>query len=159
MTDRAGAGYSQLALKPATRSGGGGKTAREFLDILVDGKSLYEEFRSTGHDLISCLGWGSLKAHQESVDRLLLRAAPDFKNGRNSLFVCPECGGLDCGAISILITMDAVEVRWKDFGYENTYDEETPLLGSYAHLPELRFRRADYESVLTESLKNLKLPG
>src|SRR4029453_9807139 len=148
---------SKLELRPATRRGGGGKTHRDFLDFVVDGKSLYEEFCSRGLDFISCLGGGSIESHRGSVDRLLLREKSDFEDNRYSIFICPECGDLGCGAISIKIAVDGDLIVWDAFGYENNYDPETPLLDNYRDLKAIRFDHATYEAVLMESLQNVKL--
>lgn len=38
--------------------------------------------------------------------------------------MCPECGDLDCGTISVAISRDGEAIVWEEFGFENTYEAE-----------------------------------
>jgi len=74
-----------------------------FLDFVLDGKSLFETLGAP--DLVSCLAWfPAIDAVAKDVDRLLLRAPADFPNDRRSLYVCPACGDIGCGAVTVVIT-------------------------------------------------------
>ncbi|MEH2541929.1 hypothetical protein V1278_005049 [Bradyrhizobium sp. AZCC 1577] len=54
----------------------------------------------------------------------------DVRDGgghRVSLFVCPECGDLACGAITVFVSRNDVVVQWSDFAYDNGYEAGTKL--------------------------------
>jgi hypothetical protein len=38
------------------------------------------------------------------------------------LFVCPECGDLGCGSITVEMSITQGRIVWCDFAYENNYD-------------------------------------
>jgi hypothetical protein len=142
-------GFSRLELRPAERPGGGGKTRRDFLDFVVDGRSLFDELTRRGHDLVSCLGWGDPAWRAEGAARLLRRVEPDLPGGRTALFVCPECGDLDCGAVSAVVAREGEAIVWRDLAFEHAYMAEggrgvEPLPG----LGPFRFHPAEYHAAL-----------
>src|SRR4051794_40409173 len=110
---------SKLQLAWRDRSGGGGRTARRFLDIVVHGLPLLEVLGCPQSDFISRLGLGSAEVQQNSVDHLLLKLPPDSPSKRVLLLVCPECGDLGCGAFSARITRSGEDYVWSDFAFEN----------------------------------------
>ncbi len=103
------------------REGGGGATPRDYLDFVVDGEPLSQKI---GGDLVSSLGWFVPEENAKAVRRLLLEEPPDFPNDRRSLYVCAECGDLGCGAVSAVIEQDGNEVIWRDFAFENDYEDQ-----------------------------------
>jgi len=88
-----------------------------YADFMVDGLALSTRARRKG-DVVGVLGWGEAAAQDAAVARLLLNSPPDTPTERVSLYVCKECGGLDCGAMSVRIERDANVVTWSDFYYE-----------------------------------------
>jgi hypothetical protein len=36
------------------------------------------------------------------------------------LYVCPECGDLDCGAVSLVVERGPAVVIWRDFAFQST---------------------------------------
>src|SRR5689334_7031080 len=100
----------------ATRARGGGSTECDYLDFLIDGQALSALLKT---NCISPFGWGSADEQAAAADRLLRRAPPDLPEGRVSLYVCPECRGLDCGAVSILVERGPGVVIWKDFAFQS----------------------------------------
>ncbi len=44
-------------------------------------------------------------------------------HGRTALYICPECGDLGCGAVTLLVQREAGLIIWKDFGIQNNYEE------------------------------------
>ena len=137
-----------LQLRPKTRDGGMGVTPREFLDFVVDGQALSERI---GGDLVSCLGWLMTAENTRAVHRLLREEPPDFPNDRRSLYICPECGDLGCGAVSVVIEKTGNTVVWRDFGYQNNY-EDTVNFAAYADLGSFVFERTEYENVIRRAL-------
>jgi hypothetical protein len=154
---------SVLALRMKRRSGitfssGSGKSERNYVDFLIDGKSLSDHSASLGYDLVSVLAREWIPEERErSVRRLLLAEPADFPNNRRSLLVCSECGDLGCGALSISIDITEGEVTWADFGYQNNYDEEIWAKG-LGELGPFRFDRSQYENALAGAMTILRGP-
>jgi hypothetical protein len=138
---------STLELRWTDRILSGAQTPRRFLDFVIDGQSLYEQMG----DHISPLGWGSPEESQKAVDRFLRKAEPDFPNGRTSLYVCAECGDLGCGAVSIVIERMGDEIIWRDFGYENNYDDEV-LFEDFKGWGPFSFDASEYYLVVSSAL-------
>ena len=101
---------------------GGSKTERWYLDFVVNGSSLFELVEAGRYDLVGVLGWGDERFAVDVRDALLLLRPPTLPSGRVPVFVCPECGGLGCGAIGARIDRDSDSIRWSDFAFENDYD-------------------------------------
>lgn len=133
-----------LQLVRKRRQGGLGVTQREYLDFVVDGVSLSEK---VGGDLASCLGWLIPDENARAVRRLLLEEPADFPNDRRSLYVCPECGDLGCGAVSVVIEAAGSRIIWRDFGFENNYEDEV-VSSWYAGVGPLVFNKTEYEAVI-----------
>ena len=113
-------GISSLELAWKVRDGGGGRARRDYLDFVVDGQSLGA---LVGGDLVSCLGWMIPNENDAALRRLLLDAPADLPNERRILYVCPECGDIGCGAITLQVDREGEFVTWRNFGYENNYEE------------------------------------
>ena len=138
---------SVIELKWKRREGGGGRTQRDYFDFVVDGASLSEMF---GGDLASCLGWFVPERNAQAVYRLLLKEPADLPNNRRSLYVCPECGELDCGAISAVIERVGEKVIWRDFAFQRHYDEVEPIKGHEGI--SFTFDRAQYNQAIKGAL-------
>jgi len=80
--------------------------------------------KSAGYDLVSVFAaeWENSYL-EEAKQRLLLQRDSDFPSERRSLYVCGECGDLGCGAVSIIVEFRDESVIWRNFGYENTWEE------------------------------------
>lgn len=129
------------------RVGGGGKTARRYLDILIDGKSLLDHLGRADDDSISRLGWLSDAYNNEGIEQLLLHRSPDSPSGRVILLVCPECADLGCGAYTARISTDDSAFVWADFAFENNY-EEAPV-AVYPDVGPFHFSKQQYINVLS----------
>jgi len=129
------------------RSIGSTQTPRRFLDYIVDDESLYERHR---YDLISPLGWGVPDEDERASQRLLGREAPDVE-GRVAIYVCPECGDVHCGALTVIIGREGDEIVWSDPAY-STYDvlDESWLHRPARDVETLRFTAAHYQRVIAE---------
>ena len=139
---------STLELKWRDREIGGAQTARRFLDFVIDGQSFYEEVG----DLVSPFGWLAPVGSRKAADRFLLREDADFPNERRSIYVCPECADLGCGAVSAVIERIDNTVVWRDFGYENDYDENVHL-EDYKNFGPFVFNLSDYERAIESALE------
>jgi hypothetical protein len=119
---------------------------RIFFDFAVNGISLYDSL-AAARDLVSVL-WKNPAVpatNQNAVRRLLTIEDSDAPSGAVAVYVCPECGDLGCGAITVRISATKEEFIWEDFGYENDYDGERTLLPV---IGPFRFARAQYEAAL-----------
>jgi hypothetical protein len=108
----------RLQLLPSVRHGGDNRTARKYLDFVVDGRSALERIGWAGADLVTPLGWGQRKFQQRVSAELLREAAPSLSSGRTSIYVCPECGDIGCGAITVRISRVGDRILWSDFASE-----------------------------------------
>ena len=60
-----------------------------------------------------------------------------------------RCGDLiGCGAITVEIVKTRTGFLWKNFGYENGYDESLPDLENYKQIGEFHFKDAEYQAAL-----------
>jgi hypothetical protein len=138
---------SVLQLEWKRREGGGGRTRRDYLDFVIDGQPLSEKL---GGDLASCLGWFAPTENTKAVHRLLLREPADLLNNRRSLYVCPECGDLDCGAITAMIERIGDRIIWRDFAFQRRDGQGTPAK-DYEGV-SFAFDRAQYNQAMKGAL-------
>lgn len=127
--------------------GGGRKTRREFLDFVVNGVSLREIVKEENPytDVVSCL-WLPV-VDTVDVGRLLLEEDSVLENGYRALYVCPECGDLGCGAVTVKVEMDQQTVTWRNFTWQTNYDEGYRL-DRFDALGDIVFDRHAYEDIL-----------
>lgn len=111
---------STLDIVWTTRSGGSGRTERRFLDFVIDGMPLWSRINA---DFISPFGWLGADEQETSIRRLLRKTPPDMHDGRTTLYICPECGDLGCGAVTLLVQREMDVIVWKDFGVQNNYED------------------------------------
>jgi hypothetical protein len=117
---------------------------------VVDGVRLSTLFA----DQVTVFRWASPEEQLRAMERLSGTAPPDMPSGRVSLYVCPECGDLGCGARGVFIQGTTDSVVWRDPAYENNYDglvhstSDGPLDASM-----LVFARESYDA-LVEELRN-----
>ena len=138
---------SELRLEWKRRVGGGGRTQRDFLDFIVDGQPLSELVG----DQVSCLGWFVPEENTKAARRLLLKEPADLPNNRRTLYVCPECGDIGCGAVSLVIERAGDKIIWRDFGYENGYDGVIRAEG-FEGIGPFTFDRAVYARAIRQAL-------
>lgn len=149
-----------LELTPLTRvavqcANGTSKSERHFLDFVVNGQSLWEALGKR-HDMVSILcAEYSANETLKAVKRLLLDERADLPNDRRSLFVCSECGDLGCGAITAVVDKRDETITWRNFGYENTYEDKIGL-NDYSTVGPYTFNAAAYKSTLLQALDSLK---
>jgi hypothetical protein len=127
------------------REGDNNRTQRDYLDFVIDNIPLSERFG----DLISCVGWGLPSENEKNVRRLLLEVSADFLNNRRSLYVCPECGDLSCGAISVVIEETENQIVWRNFAFEYDYNDD---ITEYSKIGPYIFDKKNYERVLRNVL-------
>jgi hypothetical protein len=119
------------------------QSPRRFLEFVVDERALMTSF---GGDWVTGLGLGF--EEQRMRQRLRLLDEPDLPSGRRSIYLCPECGDLGCGAIGAFITERDNRIVWEDFAWESEFsDDEIPLEPIPAVGP-FCFDRVEYLRVL-----------
>ena len=145
-------------IRPGVKYPGGSfKSERHFLDFVIDGESLWEKVgRERDAVSVVCFEY----AYEETVkaiNRLLLTEKAVILRDRRSLFICSECGDFGCGAVTAFIERHGQWIVWRDFGYENDY-EENIRLDEYKHIGPYTFEWTKYESVFLQAIDDLKQP-
>jgi hypothetical protein len=133
-------------LRPGSDAGSvGSQTERRHLDFVLDGVSLYALVDAGRYDLVGLLGWAGPEVDREARDTLLLSRPGPLPSGRVALFICPECGGLGCGAVAARIELAGRRYTWSDFAFENDYDPHSVIgitVGPFT------FEEEDYRAAL-----------
>jgi hypothetical protein len=137
-----------------------GKQGRRFLDYAIDGERLYPRMLRRGFDTVTPLWLDAPMPRYgvESVERLLGTRPGDAPQGRVCVYVCPECGDLGCGAVTIRLVLTDHSVEWRDWGYQNDYDDGV-VDDSLSDLPNLTFDRRQYTMALVAAAQRLTAPG
>ena len=127
------------------------QSERNYLDFVIDGQSLAKLTRG---DLVGvlCREWVS-EEREKSVRRLLGEESADFPGDRRSLLVCPNCGDIACGAVSIIQHLSDKTAFWRDLGYQNNYEAE--IYGE--HLKRLGPFELDLENYKTKLIRGLDM--
>ncbi|MCM3172903.1 hypothetical protein [Paenibacillus sp. MER 99-2] len=125
-----------------------------YADIIIDGKSLFEMIAHK-YDFVSCIGWGSIEFQEQQIARLLLRVDSDLPNNRNSIYICPACADLGCGAITVEIEINDDTVIWSKFGTQNNLndgiEEDTGNVHYFEEIEKYIFNKSEYEDVIMNS--------
>ena len=143
---------SRLELAPLHRPGGA-RTERWSWDFVIDGASLSALI---GGDVAGALGWRAPEQEAAVADRLLRRAPADLPPDRVALYVCPECGDLDCGAVTAAVAREGDVLVWRDFAWERLSDVPD---GERLSLRPFRFSRATYGRALRAAIATRPGPG
>ncbi|QDX93428.1 oxidoreductase [Brevibacillus laterosporus] len=85
----------------------------QFADFIIDGKSLFDQFRK--YDVVPSLGWGIKEYQDEMVSYFLMQKPHPLLWYRVPVLVCSHCGDLECGFISAKIERIGNTIVWKDF--------------------------------------------
>ncbi|WP_351230842.1 oxidoreductase [Streptomyces sp. NPDC002133] len=147
--------YATFGLAPAMRAGGvladgGYQVHRDFMDFIVDGRPLL--FELSDLDAVSPLASDippAIFTHQ--VRSLLLEAEAPLPGGRYVIYGCPECEGIDCGAVTAVIERDGDDIVWRDFAWQTDESADLELNGYHGTGP-FRFRAAEYRAELERLL-------
>ena len=137
-----------LTLNKATRKIGKNQTPREYFDYFVSGQSLRAILHIEGNDLITLFGWGTNKEYGKHILNVFrLKEKSELESGRVVIYVCPECGDINCGAITAIIKDFGDKIIWRDFGYETDYGG---LSETYDQIEPIEFDRASYFSAFSK---------
>jgi len=137
------------------RSGNWVRTGRTYLDFLISGDSLKNILEISDSELIGTLGWsGSMEVETKKVNELIGLEKSELESGRTCLYVCPECGHIGCGSVTVKIVYDQNIIIWKEFGWET--DRGKPNLKEFKHISPLKFKRLEYMAVFEKLMKENK---
>jgi hypothetical protein len=106
----------------------GYRRPREYIDILVNGRSLADLCDVDRRDLIGMLEPEDLKNPLPSQDvfnmfkrmgrlprELALEIPVLYENRRVHIYGCPECGDLECGSVTMQLLETPTSVIWQKF--------------------------------------------
>ena len=122
-----------------------GQSPRRFLDFVFDSIPVSGRLTDVGVDNITPLWVGGGESSLSALRQLLGDAEPDVLHGRTSAFVCAECGDLGCGAVTVRIETVGGVVSWRDWGYQNNYEDGVVDLAGF---PDVSFDADTYDSTL-----------
>ncbi|MFJ2743302.1 oxidoreductase [Streptomyces sp. NPDC087440] len=149
------AAHATFGLAPAVRTGGvlaNGvyQLHRDFMDFVVDGHPLLHQLSDL--DAVSPLASDVPPAiFVTHVRRLLLEAAPPLPDNRYVIYGCPECEGLECGAVTAVIEQQGTDIVWRDFAWQTTETLDFERDG-YHGIGPFRFEAAQYRAELARLL-------
>ncbi|CAM5674119.1 oxidoreductase [Streptomyces spiroverticillatus] len=149
------AAHATFGLAPAVRTGGvlaNGvhQLHRDFMDFVVDGHPLLHQLSDL--DAVSPLASDVPPAiFVTHVRRLLLEAAPPLPDNRYVIYGCPECEGLECGAVTAVIEQQDTDIVWRDFAWQTTETLDFDRDG-YHGIGPFRFDAAQYRAELSRLL-------
>ncbi|MGW7414476.1 oxidoreductase [Streptomyces sp. NPDC054863] len=149
------AAHATFGLAPAMRAGGvlvngAYQVHRDFMDFIVDGRPLLHQLADL--DAVSPLASDVPPAiFTTHVRRLLLEAAPPLPDGRYVIYGCPECEGLECGAVTAVIERNGPDIVWRDFAWQTTETADLERDG-YHGIGPFRFDADQYRAELLRLL-------
>ncbi|MFI0982191.1 oxidoreductase [Streptomyces sp. NPDC021093] len=156
------AAHATFGLAPAMRAGGvlvngAYQVHRDFMDFIVDGHPLLHQLADL--DAVSPLASDVPPAiFTTHVRRLLLEAAPPLPDGRYVIYGCPECEGLECGAVTAVIERDGPDIVWRDFAWQTTETADLERDG-YHGIGPFRFDAGQYRAELARLLPDTDEDG
>jgi len=120
------------------------------IDFLVNDTSLFSAARANERDMAGCFMSLAVPGHTAKLAKIFVGEllADVLPGDRIPLFVCPICGDAGCGTISFKLTRQGSLVRWSEFAYENTWDDEATDFESYSTLGPFEFDLETYELVI-----------
>ncbi|MBL1100954.1 oxidoreductase [Streptomyces coffeae] len=151
--------YVTFGLTPAVRPGGvpadgAYQMHRDFLDFTVDGSSLLsclDDFDDL--DAVSPLTSDLDPAvFTGQVRGLLLDTDPPLDGGRFVIYGCPECEGLECGAVTAVIERDGPDVVWRDFAWQTDHTAPDVERDGFHGVGPYRFHGDQYRTELKRLL-------
>jgi hypothetical protein len=137
-----------LSLNKARRKIKVNQTPREYFDFFVSGNSLRRILNIETADYVTLFGWGTNQEYDRHILNVFrLKEKSQLDSGRAMIYVCPECGEIDCGAITANIKDFGDRIIWDDFGYETGYGG---LTETYDQLKAIEFERTSYFSAFSK---------
>lgn len=135
------------------------KTEVSYLDFAVNGELLLPRLtRVAGGnlDVASVVQDAWPVEAVAGITRLLGEEPGDLPDGRVSLYACPECGDLGCGAVTARIVFTPDTVTWRAIGWQTEYDSEVSPLGPGGARPDITVDRLSYQTALQSVRERLR---
>ena len=127
--------------------------SRSFYDLIVDGKSLFEQFIDADSDMAGHFGfYNDVKLNLKVIDEFQLKSKSELKSGQSMIFVCRDCGDIGCGAITAKIDETDNKIIWSNYKWENDYEESYE--SDFIDFPSLEFDKVEYINALETVRKN-----
>ena len=118
------------------------RTPRDYFDFFVSGKSLKTILNIEKADYITLFGWVPNQEYDRHILNVFtLKEQSQIKSGRVMIYVCPECGDIDCGAITAIIKDTGDNIIWSDFCHETDYEG---IMETYDQIEPIEFDRESY---------------
>jgi hypothetical protein len=136
-----------LDFRKEHRNTGSNQTLREYFDFLIDGISLKSLLNYQNADLISPFGWGVKDYESELIKEFRLKKKPELTSGRIMIYICPECGDLYCGAITVRIIKVDDKIIWTDFAFQNGEKENKE---DFRSINDFEFNKHEYYQVFNK---------
>ncbi len=131
-----------LFLEKVKRQTGANKTNREYFDFIISGQSLRTILNIESVDFITLFGWGINQDYDKHILNVFrLKEKSQLSSGRIILYGCPECGDIDCGAITAKLKDYGDRIIWSDFAFET---ENNGITETYDQVKSIEFDRASY---------------
>ncbi len=136
-----------IQLQNAIRQGGSDRKERLYFDFIISGISLKKILAIEGSDRVTLLGWEGYAEQDQYMSKVFkLQKRSPLSTGRVVLYGCPECGDIDCGAITVSILDLGYRIMWKDFDHETGYGGLEDL---YPHIKPIEFSKRNYFEVFS----------
>ncbi len=117
---------------------------REKNDFLMNGKYFLDHLEK--HEtVISNQHLVSVLSQKGACDRLLGLSKPDLQDGAVAIYLCSHCGGYDGSPIGIKLVFEDDHVIWKDIGFYQDYEGDSPLL--FSKVKSYVFPMAQYKGL------------
>lgn len=136
-----------LILQSKIRKGTENMHERHYLDFVISGQSLLNILGVSNLDLIPPLGLDNNYDYEKQLTEVIAtKRKSDLESGRVMLYICPECGDIDCGAITAHIEISGDKIIWKEFAYENGYEG---IIEHYSTIESVEFEITEYNQTFS----------
>ncbi|UPT63301.1 MAG: hypothetical protein M0D54_01660 [Hyphomonadaceae bacterium JAD_PAG50586_4] len=132
------------------------RSERWSVDFLVGGRSLFELLGGQNRDLSGAFLTKRDKVFRRTNENAATRELfSEVAAGgiRLSLYVCPECGDLGCGALTCEAKRVGDKVVWCNFGSETGIAEYPSDFASYADVGPFEFDGHQYAEAIARAAK------
>lgn len=122
---------------PAKETGKDG----HYYDFIISGKSLREYLGLKDYQSATPLNSWFIKMYMiQSLKEFRLQNKTELPGNRLHLYVCADCGEIDCGAVTVEIIDKGDRIVWTKFANQSDKDE----IGELFDVEDLEFDRENY---------------
>jgi hypothetical protein len=136
-----------LILQSKIRKGAENKHERHYLDFIISGQSLLDILGVSNLDFVTPLALDIHSNYEKELTEIIAtKRKSNLESGRVMLYICPECGDFDCGAITVHIEVSDNKIIWKDFAYEDGIEG---LVEKYSKIESIEFEVNEYNQAFS----------